>query len=89
MRYIKVPLILRAALPRWIDQQVVILQTSLFASFIGVTEVFRVAMRINSQVYRPVTIYTAMAIVFLATAGSGMYYARYLRLKYHRDFSEI
>lgn len=87
-RYIKTPLILRAALPRWIDQQVVILQTSLFASLIGVDEAFRVAMRINSQVYRPVAIYTAMAIVFLTTAGSAMYYARYLRLKYYRDFSE-
>ncbi|MFC1511622.1 ABC transporter permease subunit [Candidatus Latescibacterota bacterium] len=87
-RYIKAPLILRAALPRWIDQQVVILQTSLFASLIGVNEAFRVAMRINSQIYRPVAIYTSMAIVFLATAGSAMYYARYLRLKYHRDFSE-
>lgn len=88
VRYIKVPLLFRAALPRWIDQQVVILQTSLFACLISVEETFRVAQRINSQVYRPVTIYTAMAILFLVTAGSAMYYARHLRLKYYRDFSE-
>jgi len=88
VRYIKVPLLLRAALPRWIDQQVVILQTSLFASMIGVEETFRLAQRINSQVYRPVTIYTAMALLFLATAGSAMYYARHLRAKAYRDFSE-
>jgi polar amino acid transport system permease protein len=87
-RYIKAPLLLRAALPRWIDQQVVILQTSLFASLISVEETFRVAQRINSVVYRPVAIYTAMALLFLATAGSAMYYARHLRVKYYRDFSE-
>jgi ABC-type amino acid transport system permease subunit len=88
IRYIKVPLLLRAAFPRWIDQQVVILQTSVFASLISVDETFRVAQRINSHVYRPVTIYTAMAILFLIVAGSAMYYARYLRLRFHRDFSE-
>ncbi|MBI3005302.1 MAG: ABC transporter permease subunit [Ignavibacteriales bacterium] len=87
-RFIKIPLILRAALPRWIDQQVVILQTSLFASLISVEETFRVAQRINSIVYRPVTIYTAMALLFLVTAGSAMYYARYLRSRTYRDFSE-
>lgn len=87
-RYIKIPLLLRAALPRWIDQQVVILQTSLFASLISVEETFRVAQRINSLVYQPVTIYTAMALLFLATAGSAMYYARHLRAKTYRDFSE-
>src|SRR5207245_398102 len=48
---IQTPLLLRAALPRWIDQQVVILQTSLFASLISVEETFRVAQRINSVVY--------------------------------------
>ena len=85
---IQVPLLLRATLPRWIDQQVVILQTSLFASLISVEEIFRVAQRINSVVYQPVPIYTAMALVFLLTAGSAMYYSKYLRNRFHRDFSE-
>ncbi len=88
VRYIKAPLILRAALPRWIDQQVIILQTSVFASLISVEETFRVAQRINSVVYQPVIIYTSMALIFLATAGSAMYYAKYLRKKFYRDFSE-
>jgi polar amino acid transport system permease protein len=87
-RHIKAPLLFRAAFPRWLDQQVVILQTSVFASLISVDEVFRVAQRINSQVYRPVAIYTAMALLFLATAGSAMQYARYFRARSHRDFSE-
>ncbi len=88
VRYIQVPLLLRAALPRWIDQQVVILQTSVFASLISVEEIFRAAQRINSKIYEPVIIYTAMAVVFLVTAGSAMYAAKYLRTKFYRDFSE-
>jgi len=88
VRYIKAPLLLRAALPRWIDQQVVILQTSLFASLISVNETFRVAQRINSQVYRPVVIYTSMAMLFLFTVGSIMYYSHRLRAKSYHDFSE-
>ena len=88
LRYIQAPLLLRAALPRWIDQQVVILQTSLFASLISVEETFRVAQRINSVVYQPVIIYTSMALLFLCTAGSAMYYARHLRNRFYRDFSE-
>jgi ABC-type amino acid transport system permease subunit len=87
-RYIELPLLLRAALPRWIDQQVVILQTSLFASLIGVEEIFRVAQRINSVVYHPVVIYTSMALIFLTTAGTAMYYSKVLRNRFHRDLSE-
>lgn len=87
-RYIQAPLLLRAALPRWIDQQAVVLQTSVFASLISVDEIFRAAQRINSVAYQPVVIYTSMALIFLLTAGSAMYGARYLRSKFHRDFSE-
>lgn len=88
VRYIQGPLIFRSMIPRWIDQQVVILQTSVFASLISVEEIFRVSQRINSVVYQPVLIYTSMAIVFLLTAGSSIYLANYLRKKYSRDFSE-
>lgn len=88
VRYIQMPLIVRVAAPRWIDQQVVILQTSVFASLISVEETFRVSQRINSVEYQPVLIYTAMALLFLATAGSAMYYARHLRLRSRRDYSE-
>lgn len=87
-RYIQAPLIFRAVIPRWIDQQVVILHTSVFASLISVEEIFRVSQRINSVVYEPVIIYTSMALVFFITAGSGIYVATFLRRKFSRDFSE-
>jgi ABC-type amino acid transport system permease subunit len=88
VRYIQAPLMARWIAPRWIDQQVIILQTSVFASLISVEEIFRVAQRINSRVYEPVTIYTAMALIFLATAGSGLLLAKHLRRRFDRDFSE-
>ena len=86
--HIQIPILIRAIVPRWIDQQVVILHTTLLASFISVEETFRVAQRINSVVYQPVAIYTSMALIFLCSAGSAMYYANFLRKKYQRDFSE-
>lgn len=88
IRYIQAPLVFRAVIPRWIDQQVIILQTSVFASLISVEEIFRASQRINSVVYQPVIIYTSMAFVFLITAGSSIYIANFLRRKFSRDFSE-
>lgn len=88
IRHIQAPLIFRAVIPRWIDQQVVILHTSVFASLISVEEIFRASQRINSVVYQPVVIYTSMAFVFLITAGSSIYLANILRRKFSRDFSE-
>ena len=87
-RYVQTPILLRLVLPRWIDQQIVILHTSLFASLISVEETFRVAQRVNSTVYQPVVIYTAMALLFLAITGMAMYVAGHLRQRVERDFSE-
>lgn len=85
---VKAPILLRTIMPRWIDQQVAILHTSLFASFISVEETFRVAQRVNSQLYRPVLIYTAIAILFLSTTGPVLLLSRRLRTAAFRDFSE-
>lgn len=87
-RYIQAPLLLRASIPRWIDLQVIILQTSVFASLISVEEIFRMAQRVNSVIYQPVLIYTAMAVVFLMTAGPLIIIAQILRRRFERDFSE-
>ena len=88
LRHITLPLLLRASLPRWVDQQVLVLQTSVFASLISVPEIFRVAQRVNAAEYRPIASYTAMAMLFAAVAGSGLVLAQRLRRKYERDFSE-
>jgi polar amino acid transport system permease protein len=68
---IQLPLILRQALPPLLIQQVIMLHTTLFASLISVEEIFRVAQRINAQIYRPVEIYTALGVFFSWRLSAG------------------
>lgn len=85
---IQLPLILRQIIPGLLLLQITMLHTSLFASLISVEEIFRVAQRINAQIYRPVEIYTALGIFFLAVClpVNGMAY--WLRHKFTRNMSE-
>jgi len=68
--------------------QVNMLQATLFASLISVNEIFRVAQQINSQIYRPVEIYTALGLLFLAICLPLNGLALWLKAKYTRDNSE-
>jgi ABC-type amino acid transport system permease subunit len=86
--YIQLPIILRQTLPALLMIQVNMLQATLFASLISVNEIFRVAQQINSVVYRPVEIYTALGILFLAICLPINGLALWLRQKYTRDYSE-
>jgi ABC-type amino acid transport system permease subunit len=63
--YILIPLIFRRLLPSLLLLQVTMLQSTLFASLISVDEIFRAAQRVNTIVYRPVEIYTGLALLFL------------------------
>ncbi|MCB1555752.1 MAG: ABC transporter permease subunit [Alphaproteobacteria bacterium] len=85
---IQLPLILRSILPALMMLQVVMLHTTLFASLISVEEIFRVAQRINAQIYRPVEIYTALGMFFLAVSLPINGVALWLRARYTRDTSE-
>jgi polar amino acid transport system permease protein len=85
---IQFPIVLRQVLPGLLFIQVGMLQATLFASLISVEEIFRIAQRINSEVYRPVEIYTALAILFLAVCLPLHGLASWLRIRYTRDLSE-
>ncbi len=85
---IQLPLIFRQVLPSLLYIQVAMLQSTLFASLISVDEVFRVAQRINSEVYRPVEIYTSLALLFLVVCLPMHALAGWLKNKYTRDLSE-
>jgi ABC-type amino acid transport system permease subunit len=61
------------------------LHTTLFASLISVEEIFRVAQRINAQIYRPVEIYTALGVFFLLVCLPVTGFAFWLKRKYTRD----
>ncbi len=85
---IEFPIILRQVIPSILSLQVMMLQLSIFASLISVEEIFRVAQRINSLIYKPVEIYTAMAIFFLIVCLPLNGLAIWLKYKFTRDISE-
>lgn len=88
VRYVQLPILFRQLLPGLMVQQVAMLHASLFASLISVEEIFRVAQRINSTIYRPVEIYTALALFFLVVCLPINLFAAYLKKRYTRDTSE-
>jgi ABC-type amino acid transport system permease subunit len=85
---IQLPIVLRQLLPGLLTLQVAMLQATLFASLISVDEIFRVAQRINAQVYRPVPVYTALGLFFLIICLPLNGLALWLRRRYTRDLSE-
>jgi His/Glu/Gln/Arg/opine family amino acid ABC transporter permease subunit len=87
-RYIKFPILLRQLIPSLLTTQVNMLQLTLFASLISVEEIFRVAQRINSQIYRPVEIYTALGLFFLAVCLPLNGIALVLKNRFTRNLSE-
>jgi len=85
---IQLPIVFRQTIPGLLMIQVTMLQATLFASLISVPEIFRVAQQINAQVYKPVEIYTALGILFLALCLPMNGIAILLRKRFTRDFSE-
>jgi len=85
---IQFPIIFRQVIPSLLSLQVNMLQATIFASLISVDEVFRIAQRINSEVYRPIEIYTALAILFLAVCLPLHGFSKWLRFRHTRDLSE-
>jgi polar amino acid transport system permease protein len=88
VRYIQLPILFRQLLPGLMVLQVGMLHASLFASLISVEELFRVAQRINSTIYRPIEIYTALALFFLLVCLPINLLAEILKKRYTRDLSE-
>ena len=85
---IQLPILFRQLLPSLMVLQVGMLHATLFASLISVEEIFRVSQRINSTIYRPVEIYTALAFFFLLVCLPINLAAAYLKKRYTRDLSE-
>jgi polar amino acid transport system permease protein len=81
---IKLPLAIRAALGALTSAQVNILQLSIFGSLISVEELFRASQRINAQIYRPVEVYTGLALFFLVVCLPLNLLARHLKQRFAR-----
>jgi len=86
--HIKIPIVFRFVLPSFLITQVNMLQLTLFGSLISVNEIFRVSQQINSQIYQPIQIYTALGIFFLIVCLPINGVALYLKSKYTRNISE-
>ncbi len=86
--HVKAPILLRQLLPILLTQQVAMLQATMFASLISVEELFNVAQRINSMVYRPIEIYSALGLFFLLVCLPLNGLAMWLKAKFTRNLSE-
>lgn len=88
VRKIEFPIIFRQIIPSLLTTQVYILQATLFASLISVSEIFRVTQNINAVIYKPVEIFSSLALFFLIICLPLNGLAYYLKKKYTRSFSE-
>jgi His/Glu/Gln/Arg/opine family amino acid ABC transporter permease subunit len=88
LQHIEAPIIFRQIIPSLLTTQVYMLQASLFASLISVEEIFRVAQRINAQIYKPVEIYTALGVLFLVVCLPLNGLAFWLKSRFTRNLSE-
>jgi polar amino acid transport system permease protein len=85
---IQLPIVLRQILPPLLFLQVTMLQATLFASLISVDEIFRIVQRVNSEIYRPVELYTALAVLFLVVCLPLHGLALWLKVRFTRNLSE-
>lgn len=85
---IEIPLLLRQMIPQVLLQQVAILQLTLFASLISVPEIFRVCQQINALEYRPIEIFSAIALFFMVICLPLTLLAHGLQARYTRNISE-
>ncbi|MEK7185478.1 MAG: ABC transporter permease subunit [Patescibacteria group bacterium] len=85
---IQFPMIFRQIIPSLLTNQIFIIQATLFASLIAVPEILRVAQNINAAIYKPIEIYTALAVFFIITLAPINYAAFVLKKRFTRDFSD-
>ncbi len=85
---IQIPLIFKQLLGPVLLVQISMLHNSIFASLINVDEIFRQIQRINAIVYKPIELYTALAVFFIIITVPLTLIAYYLREKYAKDYSE-
>ncbi|MBY0482079.1 MAG: ABC transporter permease subunit [Chitinophagaceae bacterium] len=86
---IQLPMIFRQMIPNLLFAMVTVLQATLFTSMIGVNDIFRVSQQINSDIYQPVQIYTALAIFFIGVCAVLNILAYWLKRRLKWSFSEI
>jgi len=85
---IQLPMLFRQVLPQLLSIQINMLHLTLFGSLISVEEIFRAAQRSNAMVYKPVEIYTAVAILFILVCLPVNLFAAWCKEKMTRNLSD-
>lgn len=85
---IQFPLIFRQLIGPLLLVQISMLHNSIFASLINVDEIFRQIQRINAVVYKPIELYTALAVFFIAITVPLTLMAQFLKKKFAKNYSE-
>lgn len=85
---ITLPIAFRSFLPSALLIVVTLFQMTLFSSFISVNEIFRTAQQINSIEYRPIEVFTALAVFCMGVTLPLYGLAQFFRLRYTRDLSD-
>lgn len=86
---VQMPIIFRQLLPNFIFTLVTILQSTLFTSLISVEEIFKVAQQINADIYKPVEIYTTLAIFFIIVCATLNIVAYWIKSKFMWKLSDL
>ena len=79
---IMLPMLSRMILPKMLAIQISMLQATIFASLISVDEIFRICLRINSVIHKPVEIFTALALFFVLICFPLHLICSWLRMKF-------
>ena len=88
LKKIELPLIVRQVLPSLLILQVTMLHATIFSSLISVNDIFKTAQSINSQVYKPIEVYTALGLFFLAISLPLTGLAAWSKGRFTRNYSE-
>jgi len=85
---IKLPIIFKHVIWPIIIIQITMLKNSIFASLINVDDIFRQIQRVNAIVYKPIELYSLLALFFITISVPINIFANHLKKKYTRNFSE-
>ena len=83
---IELPLILRSCVGPVLLIQLAMLHNSIFASLINVKDILWQAKLINSNIHKPIEIFSALAIFFLLISVPVILLSNYLKNKYTKNY---
>lgn len=81
---IQLPLIARQLIGPVLLVQLAMLHNSIFASLINVDDIFRQIQRVNAIVYKPIELYSALALFFIIISVPMTLFANHLKSRFNR-----